>query len=526
MSVILTYGGVNPFSNQPIPFVGRTKENIYYGERWASVERISLLGQLTGCEFSDLYSAQQSLISGFSKSFQTLVIDTGSFDNIIVNSINFPSANYVKVLPYQIELSHYPRSFFSGFFGVVDPLDSWSYNQGEDGLVEITHEISARGLQTASGALDSAKNFVLSRTGFSSYIAPQFIQRIGASGILKSQSEKINRFDASYSITETYTSDQFYPSEYGVLRYTIEQGLNQAGFNSASIQGSFQGGINDDFSIIKSRANGFDYYSELINGISSGNTVNTYPLSKKITENQYLRKIDFSLTYDDNPNGQTNVDYTVNINSGIDRISVAVNGQVNGRGDLKDRWEIVQSEFSSLDIYDIASTAFTAYAGGTLNPNAKAESVTKDLFNGTVSFDYSYEDSPAPSSSDLMEFNYEINVKPPLRKITASPLILKAIGSTYSKYEVTDIGFDNRGQLSINGNSIPQRATSSAAAEAATTSALAGLFATYSNGYKNIYLERYDLNSANSESFNFNSEWTFEGNGVIAGTNYSTINSL
>jgi hypothetical protein len=539
MSTLITYDSVNVFSGQPTPFVGMSKENIYYGERWAAVERITLLGQLTGCTYSGILQTQNNLINNFSKNFKSLVIDTGTFTNIVINSISFPSTNYVKIIPYQIELSYYPEESFYGTYGVLDPSDSWSYNQGEDGIIEIIHEISARGIQTASGygALNNAKNFVLSRSGFNNYILPKFIKINGVSGasgitslsaILKSQSEKINRFNATYSIVENYTSDQFYPSEYGILRYTIENGLNQAGFNSASIQGDFQGGMNDDFSLIKNRANNFDYYSSVMTGIGSSITLNTIPLSKQITENTNLRKINFNLTYNDNPSGQTNLISNISISSGTDLISVTVNGEVNGRGGLKDKWEKVQTTFSSFSPYSAASGAFVTYAGSgaKLNPYSKSESVTKDSFNGTISFDYSYQDSPVSPSSNLFEFNYEINVKPQLRKIIILPLISKIGSSTGYKYEVTDMGLDNRGQLSINGNSIPNRQITGAATLVATKAALSSLFTAYSTGYTGIYLEKYNLTSSNNENLAFNTEWSFNSIGAINETNYSIISSL
>jgi len=88
------------------------------------------------------------------------------------------------------------------------------------------------------------------------------------------------------------------------------------------------------------------------------------------------------------------------------------------------------------------------------------------------------------------------------------------------------MGLDSRGQISINGNSIPVRSVSSASAEAETKTALRTVFSNFSNGYSDIYLEKFDLTSANNENLNFNAEWTYESEGVIAGTNYSTINSL
>lgn len=524
MSVTITYNNLNVFSGQPTPFIARSKDNVSYGERWASLEKISLIGQLTGCSFSELSGSQISLISGFSRDFQTLrIIQTGNiiqtFTNVWVDSIDFPPSNYVKFIPYQINLSCYPSGSFSGINGVIEPSDTWNYSQGENGLVEVSHQVSAKGIHTVTGgygALDNARNFVLARTGFINYIAPNFISNLGTSGVLRSQSEVIDRFDSTYSITETFTLDQFFPCDYGILRYTIDQGMTQAGFNSASIKGSFEGSFNADFSLIKNRASNFDYYSSLFNGINSGIKLNRTPLNRKITENQNLNRIDFDISFDDNPSFPVNTVYNVNIQSGADLISVSVNGEVNGRGDLNDRWQLVKSGYSGLDIFSIANREYTGYIGHIgnspstkLNKNFSSESVSFDSFNGTISFDFTYQDKALSPSPDLLDFNYEVNVVPPLRKIIATPLI-SSYEEGESKYEITDMGFDSLGTISINGTSIPQRQISGSIAERATKNALLGVFRNFNTGMKNIHLEQFDIGMSNDESFRFSSRTVFD----------------
>lgn len=535
MPTIVTYNSVNLFTNQPTPFIGRAKENISYGERWCGAERITLVGQLTGCSFSGLTAAQTYLISGFSKDFQKFVINQDGRDiveceNVSVNSISFPSTNYSKILPYQIELSYYPQNSFSGFYGVVDPSDSWNLQETQDGLIEMTHEISARGIHTLSGfgALDNAKTFVLARTGFANFVAPQFIQKYSASGTLREQRETIDRLSATYSMTETYVSDKFFPCDYGILRYTIENGLNQAGFNTATIQGSFEGGYLDDFNLVKNRSKNHDYYSSLLYSIDSGIKLNPTPLSKQFTEDPYNRKINFNLSYDDNPNYQTNITYTVGIESGQDLISVSIDGEINGRGDLANKWNRVKQSYSTFRPYAIASEEFTNYAGtgSYLDSNSTSESVTYDQYNGTISFNFSYQDKIASQNDNLLSFDYTISTNPPLRKIIQTPLILKTGTQTISKYEITDVGFDNRGVLNIAGTAIPKRSVSGVNSVEAVKTTLRKLFTDNTSGYSDLYLENYSIGQKNNEDVDFNCQWSYAGNGVISGENYSVINSL
>lgn len=530
----IQYNGINPFGNQPTPFFGVADNNISYGERWGVAKRITLVGQLTGCTFSGLTAAQTSLISGFSRDFQTLQIfqnGTGVdvYPNSFINSISFPSSSYVGVLPYQIELTCYPQSGFSGIYGVLDPANTWDYREGRNGIIEISHNVSARGIHTSGGfnALDNARSFVLARTGFSSFVSPQFIRKFGNSGILKSQVENINRLDGTYGITEVFQMDQFLPCEYGILRYSVDYGINQAGFNQVSIAGSFEGGINDSFELIRGRSSGFDYYSSALYGINSGIKLNPVPTSRTITENQFLRKIDFNLNFDDNPNYFTNRVYDISINSGDGLFSVAINGEINGRGDLANRWERVKSEFRTINPYALASSEFATYAGTgiILNPTPVTETVAYDNFNGTISFGYEYKDKELPPNSNLLDFNYTINVTPPLRKIISTPLVFKNSGPQYSKYEITDVGFDKRGIFSINGSAIPNRLTNGSAAINAVKDAIRNKFTTYSAG-SNFILEGNTISQTNEETIGFTADWSYFGAGVIQGTNYSTIAAL
>jgi len=94
----ITYNSVNPFIGQPIPFLGRVKDNAFPGERWSSEETWTLSGQLIACTYEDLVAAQTALINSFSEDFKDLVVIQGveiaRLSLVRVVSIVFPSTNF------------------------------------------------------------------------------------------------------------------------------------------------------------------------------------------------------------------------------------------------------------------------------------------------------------------------------------------------------------------------------------------------------------------------------------------------
>ena len=65
----IIYNNVDAFSPQPTPFVGLNESNIYYGEFWSKEEALNLEGQLTGCTFEEIVTAQQNLVEKFKKNY-------------------------------------------------------------------------------------------------------------------------------------------------------------------------------------------------------------------------------------------------------------------------------------------------------------------------------------------------------------------------------------------------------------------------------------------------------------------------
>ena len=91
----------------------------------------------------------------------------------------------------------------------MDPVNQWSFNEGDDSLITINHTISARGFKTSNSAITNAKNFVQGLQGTSTFsaVTPQFIGGLSVSNlVLKGSGVSINRLDSTYEITEDYVA--------------------------------------------------------------------------------------------------------------------------------------------------------------------------------------------------------------------------------------------------------------------------------------------------------------------------------
>ena len=541
----IKYNNSFPFSGQPTPFVGRVKNNIVVGERWGAEENWTLLGQLTGCAFSDLTAAKLSLLNSFSRDYQDLEItEDGNTIEVLkyveIDSIVFNSSPFVKILPYTISLSCYPSGFFSGVFGILDPVDRWEMTENKDRTLNLTHTVSARGFNTSgiSNAYDNAKNYVLGRTGFGNFPEPEFITKYSASGTLLSQVETPNRLEGSYGITETFTLDQFNTCDKGLLRYTVEAQSPQAGVQTASINGTIQGSLSDDFSVIRARLSGFDFYSNLMYSLDSGIALNPIPVEKQVVEDQNRKLITFAYSFDDNRNPEINFDYSIVVNSGDSNVNVSLNGSVNGRGELKNRWEKAENYFKTYlepSKFFLVSSGYSGYLAensitGQLNPNELSSSVSYDKFNGVVSFSYDYSDKPAPVSTGLESLDFSLSWVPPLRRILPEEIIYQS-GSVFSpKYEVTDLGYIPRGVFSLNGSAVPKREigiTSGTSTLSEIENAIRAIYSDYFTGYSGVYLTEDSLTQTKGGLYSFSDSWTYEGSDVLgSGSNYSEIINL
>lgn len=297
MSFTATYSGLNSNSapKSPwadiIPYISVDKNRTWTSSKISTEETISLNGQLTLSGFNALgsspatYGYSSSPIVGlsftsgyiqvfrdaFSRSYGELLVKNAGNNKVVsgiyyVDSIQFDSQNYIGVINYSVNLARINETTYSG----LNPSETLSFSEDGNGIVNITHSISAEGVGPAfngnnSIAFDSVKTFVQNSTGTARIKSLSFDSGFvptgsGASGvyvsggnssnlILVSQTESINRMANKYSIDEVFKIDNIYNGEYGTKRFSVDFNSGIADeYNVVSVTCNIQGAKDKEFS--------------------------------------------------------------------------------------------------------------------------------------------------------------------------------------------------------------------------------------------------------------------------------------
>ncbi len=355
----ITYDFVDVFSGiAPTPFVALDNKNIFYAGRWGDVSTIHLIGEITGrCpSFSGLVDSQRYLVDGFSKNFKTLSIYEG--DNVlmsgeysVIKNISFKESSYLNTVPFDIEIDIYNKNSWSGYFGILNPINEIEMKDGDNGTLSIKHSVSANGFDTSDIAFENAKAWVHQNSGLDIGMSPIFCKyHTLSSPFLSSVSESIDRIRGSYGIVENYLLDTKH-SGYGILRYTSDISYSESdGLYTVSLKGEVVG---NDLSLSRSRFSSLDLYSlafDQYNRVTGGSSLSPFELNKKIDEDGNASKITFEVTYNDDPSPLVYVDYTVNIDESIEdgKIDVTLDASIFcKRGHPRQRYLEVLSYFNS-----------------------------------------------------------------------------------------------------------------------------------------------------------------------------------
>jgi len=523
------------------PYVSRTQTPIYYGVRSGQISEITLQGQITGLAYEEIISTQARLISGFSKDFQSLDLREKATDeateltsvagfplnNCIVNSINFGESKYTALLDYSISIRGYDPSLFSGVSKVTEPVNSFSFADIEDGTVSVSHEISAVGINTKpsgtmeSNALDNAKSFVLSLTGWNNQVLPELIKKNDGSSFtsvspsLVSQVENVNRMNGNFSVTENWEFDKDNRDDFSrKVTVDIDSGIN-ADFVVATVRAEYRGSkqksmaflrnaIHDDGGIKKElyeiAADNFDAFKGDVT-----RKINPEPRSFDVKETEDSRKISISAIFSDSdlhpykvinfqntpeghPSKQQNYayfDYSVDLSKDEIRSStqVTIKGSVVGiGGDLKNRYSGAYNFVDDLHnapvnsatpyrglsgflywkakgVYDIY---YSGISGFGLNQRAMNISVDYNEYAGRVdlSADFNDDDQFLGQYRKNDKVSYSIKVKPTIPMISSKPIIstTATIGvGEVTKHEFFDLRVNKKTEVSISCNVKPEK---------------------------------------------------------------------
>ncbi len=441
MSTIIKYDGLNPFQGHPTPFVTKSQEVIHYGKRWGQTTRLELKGQVYG-DYEGIIAAQNQIFSRLTaRQFKTFQIEEDlsvifSLSNCKVESVNFTESKMAVSQEYSISIVGYESSLFSGVFGITDPQESFNFSDGGDGTVSMSHSISAKGFNTtslSSNAFTNAKNYVLSLTGWNNQITPSFANAgLTPYPVLLSQTEKIDRLAANYSIEESYIFNHSGISLQPITNISVstENGIEND-FTTVNLSVDLKGGRTFSSATLRNYATGLNLHS-LAETHSSINNLDTNPVSYSVNEDSLANTISIKAVFDNNElfSGQSAYfDYSVSFETDeITKITTAnLQGDIIGRGHMPYKLSNAESFLNSTILPNMASylssTVSQIYSTlglpYSISTNAKSLSIDKNPFNGNINISASYSDVKLIQDDDaFMKFrdlNYEVKIKPSLQ---------------------------------------------------------------------------------------------------------------
>ena len=498
-TVSISYGSFN-FSNMPTPYVSRSQEMVFHGKKWAQVTSIELMGSIIGASSATsagkgnwvaINRERDEILGAFSKDFQTLTVTENSVDilefkNCIIRGVNFTDGNQGKI-DYSISLECYLESEFNGTFGVIDPENTFSYEEQENGIVSVNHSISARGLQTGSSTaspnqpLNNAINFVNGLTG----AANHHLAGVPASNfVLQSINKNVDRTTSTYSIEEQYIVQtgkiedvSLYAGGYtkeantsvssGIgdefVKVDVELSVNASKDKTAAQLRSEFFSITDNDNQLYRLATGA--FGHLLHGGSPAIALNPIPINYDVSDNaETSRQVSVKATYNNDNIHNGNIsgayfDYTVNVQT--DEITsittVSVEGSLKARSNHRNQYEAVNNYYLNTIVsygaeqwlWNLANPIYTGRMGTTspwkLNNSSDSFTVRKNAFKGEISLNASF--SNQDFLSGFSESDFTLEIQPSLKLYSSKPSANKN-----GVYGIYDLGVSKREKVNFNGN--------------------------------------------------------------------------
>jgi len=505
----ITYGAFT--FPAPTPYVSREHENISYGgDIWGASTVITLNGQIylydsergvlghskggADARFVALNKKKNDIITAFSSDFETLSIDGASIgDGCVIQSVDFSNNGYGGLVDYTITLRAYELKSFKDNNKVLDPVDRFSFTEGEDGFIQLTHTISAKGFNTTGSSTDAfvnAKGFVDKRKGLSNKPTTALIGNTGATPVLLSVSENVDRFGGTYSVTENYRyhddGDAFPDSDF-LTRYTISKEKSvEEGITTASIEGeiksnkhnySFENSENsnqnDSETMEKLRVEfkRVDWKAKC--QVDSGVDLNSDPVTFSTKEDERARVFTFNISFDNDTlysealstgfakdNAYYDFALSLQTNEATSISTVGLSGLIKSRGALNERND--NTEDLLADLIDSNYTKLKAEAQSfylrmiqtrhpdsvfTLTTLPHSVSINKNKFNGTINLSVQFTDKNFYPSNDIIESDYQVSVTPAMNQYSSKPSC-----NTVGSYMIYDINANSREVVGISVN--------------------------------------------------------------------------
>jgi hypothetical protein len=480
---IIKYNGVNPFVNQPTPFVELSTEPVRYGKFWGKKDTITLKGQIyvKNCNgnFSALMALMNSISNSFSQDFKTFEIfdvdengvetEVYSKDWVRITNISFDENNTSFIKDYTISLDCYDFEYSSDLSTskVINPSVSISYSMTENGEISVEISGKASGVKNSSdNPLQGAITYVNSKVDINTITSPteRILGYNKAKAVLKSKKENIDRISHSYELTKNYVLSRAGSIPY-ILDFSVEISYNEeAGIYEVSIDGSISGQKTDTSATLNDQLNKLNFYSLCLSNLNSVNFsggsnppgLNPNPTRANITENLDQRSISFGFSYNsDLSSGGYDYDYTttVDYNDEEGTHSVSYSGEVKGRLAQQESWNIVKSAVPDVSIIrGICSSALSEDSNGgsvVLENEAEQLSYEYDERSATVKINCTFNQRKTNSTLPLKNMSEKVDIN----KSTMEKKIVYLVGGN-TKFE--DMNAAKRGSVSATVSGISE----------------------------------------------------------------------
>jgi hypothetical protein len=324
-NVRMIYGG---YEFAPVPIINYAREIVRDEANNKFFNRVTLgcqgallaqsgqisFGQLDKTKFVALKNAL-----AIDRQLLTITHQSGYFASGVYPRIeNFQTGdtnNWVSYLRYSFNFVW--EEEFTKDQAVQSFSENWQWQETEDGRVEVSHQIQAKGLNTnrdqSNNALQNARRFVQTKLGpgsipilFPTQISVIYGKGLNVTYIRRLYQEQANPSDGSYYITENFILVSGHGLNYAHKRNS-QISTDQNNYSTLSVTGEIQGqGNTPDERTNNASAAWLSIKSTLYNiatedytDLGGSRTLQLTPLSINATTNPGAGKINYTYTFTD-----------------------------------------------------------------------------------------------------------------------------------------------------------------------------------------------------------------------------------
>jgi hypothetical protein len=464
----ILYNNISIFSGiAPVPFVERSLEPIRYGSKWGTTEVFSLNGQITGsCDagLEEIINKSNIILSRVSPTSASLqIFDNGSLivdkPYAKIKSFNLEEDITVGIKPFSMEFEAYEEDFFDGSYGVLDPINEISYEEGGEGDIIINRSCSARGFDTDSSALQNAIDYVQSLHLTIIPVQSILIQKNGSvlSPSLISIEEEINRLEGSYSLTKRYSCNANSPNSGFIFKISYDIQYSEIeGVYQVTASGSIIGNVFSDISDLRSAFGRLNLYALCRTAMFkyNGLEINPNPKSLNVGEEKTESALSFSVVFDTDliaSDIEYIYDTVISLDASADLCKVDFNGTIKSRKGQSARWGDIKNFYKTIDVVSICQTALSNEFIGQSRILALHPSSFESDFNerdGAISISASFNELHKKNKWShifrnfdySLEFNRGLKVKHKIQTISNGSKVCDINSKTRSSCSVSGTG--------------------------------------------------------------------------------------